>query len=444
MKETREPIGEGEATTLLRFKVQRGGEERLTTIQNTVKALLGVKVNVYESEDSSEKQRRAEIDIDDFLIEVNGAGVREALRLVLDLELKKPDLALIEEPEVHLHPGLSQVVAGYLRQKSRTVQMFAATQSTEFVDTLTFQNAYLVSRDSTNKTISQVVSADEAALRIPAELGLRLSAVFMFDRLVFVEGPIDESVLREIANVLNLDLTKTNVGFVHVGGVRNFAHFAAEGTLDLLSRRKIRMWFICDRDEKDDSEVAKMIARLGERAKLMVLRRRELENYLSEDLKPLCKFIVEKRLAAGLENTLVEEKVLRATTEEEIEGLRQEVVRLRLEKRLLTPIFLQVRSLKGGIEERLSAAICEATSRKERLKQEEASITKEVQDANRDVLRNIVPGSMLLKKICERFGVSFVKENGDSERLAQLMRADLVPQELRELMLDICAEKMES
>ncbi len=42
-------------------------------------------------------------------MEANGAGIREALRIILDLELERPAFALIEEPEVHLHPGLEKV-----------------------------------------------------------------------------------------------------------------------------------------------------------------------------------------------------------------------------------------------------------------------------------------------------------------------------------------------
>src|SRR6266481_3856140 len=227
IKERKEEIGREEAQTLLRLKTRRGGPDRLGTIQQTVKALLGVKVDAFEAEGG---ERGAEMDVDEFLIEANGAGIREALRVILDLELRNPQIVLIEEPEVHLHAGLSRVLAGYLREKSESIQMFITTHSTDFIDSNSFQFVFLVSRGIRNRTQCQTVDPNEGAMSIPAELGLRLSTVFMFDRLIFVEGPSDESVLRGIAKKLPVDLTRANVGFVYMTGARNFAHFAAEST----------------------------------------------------------------------------------------------------------------------------------------------------------------------------------------------------------------------
>ena len=86
------------------------------------------------------------MDIDDFLVETYAAGIREALRIVLDIELKKPDLVLIEEAEVHLHPGLEKALHNYLVEKGKERQIFLATHSTNFLDVYARQNVYIVSR----------------------------------------------------------------------------------------------------------------------------------------------------------------------------------------------------------------------------------------------------------------------------------------------------------
>jgi hypothetical protein len=437
IRETKQPIGRDEADTLLRLKVRRGGRERLEIIQQTVRALLGVTVDAFEAGTASE--RAAEMDVDNFLVEANGAGIREALRLVLDLELKNPKILFIEEPEIHLHPGLSRVVAGYLRAESQDVQMFITTHSTDFVDSVSFNNVYLVSRDSKNRTICLRMDAEQGPAKIPAELGLRLSTVFMFSRLVFVEGPSDENILRELAGKLDIDIAKSEVGFVHMGGVRNFAHFAAEGTLDLLSRRRIRMWFVTDRDEADDSEVKRMIERLSGRAKLTVLKRRELENYLLSDAA-VAAFIEEKQKASGSNGQRPDLESVRQAIREESLSLKDEVIRLRLEKRLLTPVFLHTRKNTGSIDERISSAIEQLTVRRDAVGHERRSIVDEVEQGWEEQALSAAPGSVVLERVARRFGVAFSKDKGDSERLARLMPPTCVDAELKDLLSDIGAD----
>ncbi len=65
-----------------------------------------------------------------------------------------------------------------------------------------------------------------------------------------------------------------------MGGASNNQHFASEATLNLLSRRQIPMTFLLDRDEHDEAEIEKAAKRLGDRATMHWLKKRELENYL--------------------------------------------------------------------------------------------------------------------------------------------------------------------
>jgi putative ATP-dependent endonuclease of OLD family len=442
--ERKQQIGREEAQTLLQLKVRRKGPDRLLTIQQAIRSLLGVTVDAFEPETSDGRsgEPKAEMDVGDFLVEANGAGIREALRIILDLELKQPQLVLIEEPEVHLHPGLSQVIARYLRDKSSDIQLFITTQSTDFIDSVSFKNLYLVSRDNTGKTTCDLIGGDDAVARVPAELGLRPSTIFMFDRLVFVEGASDEAVLRELARKLEVDLARSNVGFVHMGGVRNFAHFAAEATLEVFTRRRIRLWFVADRDERDDAEVGQMMQRLRDRARLVVLTKRELENYLL-DPGTIVQFIKEKRRLAGVETDRVDVDSVRQALQEEIGGLKEEVIRLRLERKALGPVFLHTREVMGSLEERLDKGLAELTERKTKLG-EDRNLVRTAVDAewNLDAFR-LVPGSTLLTKLAQRFGVVFSKHRGDSERLARLLPLESIDRELRELLEEISRERQE-
>lgn len=110
-------------------------------------------------------------------MEVNGSGIREALRLVLDTEFSDPDLLLVEEPEIHLHPALEMNTMRYLKRVSAVRQVFVTTHSTNFMDTVEPQNVYLVSKDRATTTTK--LGFQDAEERIPEELGLRLSSLFM-------------------------------------------------------------------------------------------------------------------------------------------------------------------------------------------------------------------------------------------------------------------------
>jgi putative ATP-dependent endonuclease of OLD family len=431
IRESKRPIGRAEADTLLEFKVRRGGTSRLDAIQQTVRSLLGVSIDAFQAEGSEPKV--AEMDVDDFLVEANGAGIREALRIILDIELRNPKLVLIEEPEVHLHPGLSRVIAAYLREKSRDIQMFLTTHSTEFVDSSFYKNIYIISRDKSGRTTSLPVEGENDALKIPSELGLRPSTVFMYDRLVFVEGPSDEAVLREIARKLDIDFSRANVGFVHMGGVRNFAHFAASSTLDLLSRRQIGLWFVADRDESDDKEVSGMMQRLGARANLTVLKKRELENYLLNETA-IRAFIEEKARASRLSIEIPTVEAIREATRTQAASLKDEVMRLRMERRLLKPVFLNIRQVEGAIPERMDFAMTELKKRLESMEECKAQISANLDNDWGERCLTEAPGSLVLEKVAAHFGVSFNKERGDSEKLARLLPKQSVGYELADLL----------
>jgi putative ATP-dependent endonuclease of OLD family len=434
-REEKQKLGRSEAESLLQLKTKRGGPQRMSGVQAIVQGLLGVQIDAFRDEEGLP----AEMDVDQFLVDANGAGIREALRIVLDLELKNPGLVLVEEPEVHLHPGLARVVANYLRQKSSEIQMFVTTHSTEFVDSVAFQNAYLVSKDKDGKTTCQLIEAEDEALRIPTELGLRLSTVFMFDRLLFAEGPSDEAVLRIFAQKLSIDLTRCNLGFVHMGGIRNFANFAADATLDLLSRRRVLMWFLTDRDEMEDEEVKKMMEKLGTRAKLFVLHCRELENNLLNE-EAIAAFISEKLRAAkksadGATRDRVAEALQTVLTE-----MKPEVVRLRLQKRALAPIYLQSRKASGSPEDRIKSALENLQKRLASLEEQRAEIGAAVDQSCSAEQKNWAPGALVLEKVAATFGAKFSKENGDSEKIAALMPPSAISHHLKTLLEEVADE----
>ncbi|MEU7927034.1 AAA family ATPase [Micromonospora sp. NPDC049107] len=441
LRDRRDPVGREEAHRLLALKTRRKGPEVLRNIQETVQSLLGVSIDAFESEHG---ESRAEMDVDEILVEMNGAGIREALRLVLDNELGSPDLLLVEEPEVHLHPALEVSMLRYLKAASARTQIFVTTHSTNFLDTSDMRNVYLTRRDPW-VTVS-LLDYEQAEIAVPEELGIRLSSLFMYDRLVFVEGASDEAVIRELAPRVGVNLGQANVGFVVMGSSRNFTHYASRSTIGLLTKRRVSMSFILDRDESSDTDVAALRARLDGAAHVHVLQRREMENYLAIP-RPLTEFIREKRRLLGRDFSDVTEELVTQRLTECADKLRQLAIEKRVIRAACQPVFFDREViLDDSTGESFSDRVAEELRRQAEtlgaraaeteslLKEEEKMISRQWEGRRLD----LVPGDELLDSVCREFGVRFKKRH-DGVRIAGLMHATEVPVELTQLLRRLVA-----
>ena len=447
--EQRELMDREDADRLLSLKTRRGGAEYLRNIQETVSALLGVQIDAFQSDSRSRRgETTAEMDVDNFLVEVNGSGIREALRIVLDIEFEHPNILLIEEPEIHLHPSLETSMMRYLKRVSPDCQVFIATHSTNFLDTGEMKNVYLVSKPDSTRI--QLLDYEEAEAQIPRELGIRLSSLFMFDRLVFVEGPSDETILREWASTLRVNLSKSNVGFIHLEGARNFTHFATKATLSVLTKRQVQMWFIMDRDERDDAEIDRLKEIAGENAVVKVLKRREIENYLICH-RAIIEFIGLKRGLSGnrSEHELPTESDVKNTIEGCAEKLKHRVIDKRVANILCRPVYPSTEQLFESSQEttiadrvtgeiqRLIEELRESGSKAEAVYKEESEYVDRIWQSDKLA---IVPGDLLLDMVCQKYGVRFNKDR-DGERLAALMNEGEIAMDVKETIHEIGGER---
>ena len=445
LREQRRQIGIDDASRLLSLKTKRGGPEVLRNLQETVSALLGVKIDAFESDSLSGTGKTvAELDIDEFLVEVNGSGIREALRLVLDVEFEHPHILLVEEPEIHLHPALETTMMLYLKRTSSKLQVFLTTHSTNFLDTAEMKNVYLISKP-TNSTQVQLLDFEEAESQIPKELGIRLSSLFMFDRLVFVEGKSDAAIIREWATVLGVNLNQTNVGFIPIGGSRNMGHYAAQETLSFLKKRQVTMWILIDRDERDDTEISKLKKALGQRANISVLRKREIENYLICP-RAIARFIKLKKELALSEKVSDEVEPAISDIKKTIDECADQLKQVTIDKRVARRSFLSIRPwlimhVDNGHEASVVKMITDKSQKMIEQMQETinrlAIIYEEESNAvdaawQNDKL-NLVPGDVLLDMVCQRFNVRYKKEL-DGVRLAALLTENEIDDEIKEII----------
>lgn len=197
------------------------------------------------------------------------------------------------------------------------------------------------------------------------------------------------------------------------------------------------MWFLLDRDERTSDEIVKMKERLGNRSELVVLSRRELENYLL-DPEAVCAFLREKLGRSGktipldLTSTRVSELLKAKAT-----SLREEIIRLRVEREVLRPIVLRSSLVQGSTDEKLEHGLHEVARRQERLRIVTAEITKEVDEKLETHGLLIGPGSLILDAVAQVFGVRFRKET-DSVRLAMQIKRRSIDGEIVQILDGFC------
>jgi putative ATP-dependent endonuclease of the OLD family len=440
LQERRRQIGAEEAQKILDLKMTRGRSATLTRIQRVVEQLLGVRIDAFRPDRPLDRPRpgerpiSAEMDIDDFLVELNGSGIREALRLILDTTFEDPHILLVEEPEIHLHPGLETAMMRFLKEISQTSQIFITTHSTNFLDSGDYQTIYLVTKP--NVTLVEALALKEVEERVPMELGIRLSSLFMYDRLVFVEGPSDELVIRVLCNTLDVNLSRGNVGFVLLRGIGNLAYYAAKETLGFLQKRNVELMFLIDRDERAEAEIASIKESLGAGVVFFPTEPRELENYLIEP-SAIAGYIASRK-DDGKEILVKDIESLLARKAEQLKGYT-------LWKHLvhhLRPVYPD----RETPEQPLNADQCI-----EHFRSVVTGMQKDIEETVKglDALHEkiwgrlnkgweagkmkSVPGSELLDEVFKEYGLRFVKLR-DGPGLAAMLGDNAIDRELRGIL----------
>lgn len=263
--------------------------------------------------------------------------------------------------------------------------------------------------------------------------------------LVFVEGISDEDAIREWASVLGANLSQANVGFIRMNGARNFAHFATEETLNFLAKRQVKMWFIIDSDEKEDSEIVKMQTMLGQNAKLQVLAKREVENYLTCP-RAIRSFIEYKRKSLNtLNEELPTEEEVKNKLDECAEKLKQFAICKRVVKIACKPVYPETKAIFEDIQaeeavdkitKSLQSIISQLEAEKTDIESVYISKADEIENIWISKKMDIVPGDLLLDAVCKEYNLRFKKEK-DTSKLASLMKKDEIDPEIRRVIQEI-------
>jgi putative ATP-dependent endonuclease of the OLD family len=444
LQEQRRQIGAEEAQKILNLKMRRGGSETLTRIQNVVSELLGARIDAFSSDTRPPRPGErfsAEMDVDDFLVELNGSGIRESLRLILDTTFEDPAILLVEEPEIHLHPGLETAMMRFLKEISHKCQVFITTHSTNFLDSGDYQRIYLVTKD--DATLIEALALKEAEEKIPIELGIRLSSLFMYDRLVFVEGPSDELMIREFCNTISVNLSRGNVGFIILRGIGNLSYYAARETLGFLQKRNVEMIFLIDRDERAESEINSIKEALGARIVVWPTHAREIENLLIVP-SAIARYISERKSDGTTVNAKDVDEILDRKADE-LKGytfLKHLGHHLRpiYPDREMPDLPLGTTECIEHFREIVNAMQKAAGDIQKNLDAIQKQVNEELERRWDKDKRKLVPGAALLDELFKTYGLRFVKLR-DGPGLAAKLDVSDINLELQSILRNLDSEE---
>lgn len=190
-----------------------------------------------------------------FSLSEISAGSKEILTLLTKIVKSEEgcDLLMVEEPELHIHPGAQKAIFELLQEISRDgPQVVVTTHSDTFVDNTDTDNIITVRRDV--ETIIEKTD-EEGVDELLFALGYEKSELYQSDAVAFVEGPSDQSILNEISNTISENdegvesFEDCGVTLRPLGGDRMKKH--GEELNNTLSHMRIPSMFIADADDAD-------------------------------------------------------------------------------------------------------------------------------------------------------------------------------------------------
>lgn len=190
-------------------------------------------------------------------IQAVGGGIQEMLQL--SYELSEDCLfLLLEEPEVHLHPRLAQILYRELKQKSASRQMFVSTHSAIFMDQAAASDIWLVTK-GTKGTECERLPNVESYQRIADELGILPSHACSTNSLLFVEGPSDRIIFSKWCALMGSPLIRPAVHIVEMGGKDKHKAATWKHIIDAIPRTGIGLIFDSDLADREKNEIERTI-----------------------------------------------------------------------------------------------------------------------------------------------------------------------------------------
>lgn len=223
-----------------------------------------------------------------FSLKESGAGIGQALAILYEmLTATEPQTIIIDEPQGLLHPGAVRKLIEILRRYTKAKhQLMIATHSPTVITTADPVTITLIKQEGAESVFEKVnVREVEQQQKYLWAIGARLSDVFGYDRVLWVEGETEEAcfpiILRELT-----DQPLMGTAILRVQHTGDFNRKDAKNVIAIYERLSQLegglvpplVGFIFDREDRSAKDLEDL--RRQSRGQMHFTTKRLYENYL--------------------------------------------------------------------------------------------------------------------------------------------------------------------
>jgi putative ATP-dependent endonuclease of OLD family len=272
-------------------------EVKYTEIENSFRRITNQRLDLAQAQTYVRKGIRR------LPLYFEGGGIQAIINMIFELrsEPEKGYIFGIEEPESHSHPELQRRFFKDIKMLSEQSQIFIATHSPIFVNRTELDSTWIVKIVDSETRVEKIAELKE----IINEIGAKPSDIFFFaDRILFVEGKTEETVLPAYAKQLGIDIT--DVAVVPVEG-KNQARLNLK-TWIKITRNTLPIFLILDNDAKDAIEEVKKEG-LIDRDNYHLWERGSIEDYYPSEILEEALKELDSRYGLNLQIQEILEKI---------------------------------------------------------------------------------------------------------------------------------------
>lgn len=237
----------------------------------------------------------------DYDIKNVGQGMQTLVLMLSNILLLKPNIVLMDEPEVHMHPSLIKEFVKYIKQLSTNTQFIITTHSIVLMNEVGLDKLFSLKYEVDQKgVIATPVGDRNKFLDAVNSLGYAVDSLTYTLKpkvFVFTEGPSDKDLILAFASKMGLsnDMNVFTIGFISMGGKGN--RYKLAGLIDKMNKEFIDspLIMILDKDETAPEQVEDIKQKFFSKntKRLHYLSKRQIENYLLDE-KAIKKYVGER------------------------------------------------------------------------------------------------------------------------------------------------------